>query len=232
MPVKYKILAFICFAAFFAACNSNAQQTNISVSEFEKAVSAGTVQVLDVRTPAEYQAGHLKNALLANWNNEDEFRERTKALDKGIPVYAYCLGGSRSGAAAEWLKSRGYTVFNLSGGINAWKREGKPVEQAVLAKQMTIQDFEIKIPADKTVLVDFSAAWCPPCKKMAPVIDSLVAAHGSAFVLLKIDGGEQTDICNALKIDAFPTFVIYKQGKEVWRKQGILKMDELAEKIR
>jgi rhodanese-related sulfurtransferase len=231
MLVKYTLLAFISFAAFFAACHSNAQQTNISVSEFEKAVSAGTVQVLDVRTPAEYQADHLKNALLANWNNEEEFRERIKALDKAIPVYTYCLAGSRSGAAAGWLKSKGYTVFNLSGGISAWKREGKPVEQAVLVKQMTVQDFEMKLPADKTVLIDFGAVWCPPCKKMAPVIDSLVAAHGSKFVLLKIDGGEQTDICKALKIDAFPTFLIYKQGKEVWRKQGLVNMNELAEKI-
>jgi rhodanese-related sulfurtransferase len=231
MQIKYKFLVVICFAAFFTACNSNAQQTNISVSEFEKAVSGGTVQVLDVRTPAEYQSGHLKNAMLANWNNDEEFRERVKALDKKIPVYTYCLSGGRSGAAADWLKKNGYTAFNLSGGISAWKREGKPVEQAAVVKQMTLLEYEEQLPADKTILVDFSAVWCPPCKKMAPVIDSLVAAHGSKFVLLKIDGGEQTDICSALKIESFPTFLIYKQGKEVWRKQGIISMDELAGNI-
>lgn len=232
MRIKNEFLAAICFASLFTACSSNAQQTNIPVSKFEKAVSGGKVQVLDVRTPAEYQSGHLENALLANWNNDEEFRERVKALDKKVPVYTYCLSGGRSAAATEWLNKNGFTAFNLSGGISAWKREGKPVEQAAVVKQMTLQDFEEKLQPDKTILVDFSAVWCPPCKKMAPVIDSLVAAHGSKFALLKIDGGEQTDLCNALKIDAFPTFLIYKQGKEVWRKQGVINMNELAENIR
>lgn len=56
---------------------------------------------------------------------------------------------------------------------------------------------------------------------MAPVLDSLVAKHGDKFVLVKIDGGDQTNICKELNFDGFPTFIIYKQGKEVWRKQGL-----------
>jgi rhodanese-related sulfurtransferase len=231
ISMRYKFLIVSCFAAFLAACNSNAQQVNVQVSEFEKAVTGSTVQVLDVRTPAEYQSGHLKDALLANWNNHDEFLERVKALDKKVPVYTYCLGGGRSSDATEWLRKNGFIAFNLSGGINAWKKEGKPVEQAVAVRQMTLQEFEKKLVPDKTVLVDFSAVWCPPCKKMAPVVDSLVLAHGNAFVLVKIDGGEQTDICNVLNIEAFPTFIVYKQGKEVWRKQGIVSMNELAGKL-
>jgi thioredoxin-like negative regulator of GroEL len=63
---------------------------------------------------------------------------------------------------------------------------------------------------------------------MAPVLDSLVLANGSRFTLVKIDGGDQTDICKELKIDAFPTFLVYKNGKEVWRKQGLVDAKELV----
>jgi rhodanese-related sulfurtransferase len=54
---------------------------------------------LDVRTAAEYQSGYLKNALLANWNDETEFKERIIALNKNKPVYTYCLSGARSHVA-------------------------------------------------------------------------------------------------------------------------------------
>jgi hypothetical protein len=63
---------------------------------------------------------------------------------------------------------------------------------------------------------------------MIPLVDSLLITHGSQFVLLKIDGGEQTAICKELKVDGFPTFIIYKQGKEIWRKQGMVETKEFV----
>ena len=209
-------------AMVFFSCNGIAQQTNLSVDEFQKAIEGSNMQLLDVRTPGEYQTGHIKNALQADWTNEAEFKKRASALDKSKPVYTYCLSGGRSGAAAEWLRQNGFTAYNLSGGLSAWKRADKPVEQMEQVKQITIQEYLALVPTDKTVLVDFSAVWCPPCKKMAPVLDSLVKTDGTKFVFVKIDGGQQTSICKELNVDAFPTFIIYKKGKEVWRKQGIV----------
>ncbi len=224
MITKINLFLLICCVSLLSACNSNAQQTNLSVPEFEKAIAQSNIQLLDVRTPGEYQSGHLSNALLADWNNDKEFELRAKALDKSKPVYTYCLSGARSSAATDWLRQNGFTAYNLTGGISAWKRADKPVEQAAAVKQITMQEYMAQIPIDKTVLVDFSAVWCAPCKKMAPVLDSLVLTHGDKFVLVKIDGGEQTDICKELNIDGFPTFIIYKQGKEVWKKQGLTDM--------
>ena len=222
MNFKNYFFASVCSAILLFSCKSNAQQTNLSVDEFQKAISQHDIQLVDVRTPIEYQSGHLKNALLADWNNEAEFQQRAKALDKNKPVYTYCLSGARSNAATQWLRQNGFTAYNLTGGINAWKKADMPVEQAVAVKQISLQEYFSQIPKDKTVLVDFSAVWCPPCKKMAPVLDSLIKTDGFKFVLVKIDGGSQTDICKEMNIGAFPTFLIYKQGKEVWRKQGII----------
>jgi len=89
------IIALSCLS-ILTACNSQAQQTNLSVAEFEKGIAQNNIQVLDVRTPGEYQSGHLKNALLADWNNDTEFQQRVKALDKSKPVYTYCLSGAEA----------------------------------------------------------------------------------------------------------------------------------------
>lgn len=228
MKLKKNLLLFICCISLLSACNNNSQQTNLSVAEFEKGIAQTNTQLLDVRTPGEYQSGHLKNAMLADWNNETEFQERVKALDKTKPVYTYCLSGARSNAATDWLKQNGFTAYNLSGGIAAWKNADKPVDMAETKRQITINEYMAQIPKDKTVLVDISAVWCPPCKVMAPIIDSLVRTNGTQFVLVKVDGGEQSDICKELKIEGFPTFIIYKQGKEVWRKQGLTEAKEFV----
>lgn len=222
MKVKYFFFLIACCLCMLSSCNSQAQETNLSVPEFEKAITKSNIQILDVRTTGEYQAGHLKNALLADWNNEVVFKERAKGLDKNKPVYTYCLSGARSNAATQWLRQNGFTAYNLSGGISAWKRADKPIEQFGNVKQLTMIEYMAQISKDKTVLVDFTAVWCAPCKKMAPVIDSLIKTHGSQFILMKVDGGIQTDICKELKIEGFPTFIIYKKGKEVWRKEGLL----------
>ena len=231
MRFRNRLCLFICCVSVLTSCNLNAQQSNLSVAEFEKAIAQHNIQVLDVRTPGEYQSGHLENAMLADWNNETEFKERVKSLDKSKPVYTYCLSGGRSGAASGWLRQNGFTAYNLNGGINAWKNAGKPLEQVTIVSQITLSEYLAQIPKDKTVLVDFSAVWCPPCKKMAPVLDSLVKTNGSKFLLVKIDGAAQNNICRELKIDAFPTFVIYKQGKEIWRKQGLVTINEFVEKL-
>ena len=224
------------FGLFFSSllilsCNSNSQEPNLSVPDFEKGIAQQNIQLLDVRTNGEYQSGHLQHALWADWTNQTEFQERVKALDKNKPVYTYCLSGGRSGAATKWLNENGFTAYNLSGGISAWKQANKPIEQTVTVPQISMQEYLSKIPSNKTVLVDFGAVWCPPCKAMAPILDSLVAADGSKFILVKIDGGDQTSICKALKVDGFPTFIIYKGGKEVWRKSGMVAASELVKQL-
>ncbi|UEG50127.1 thioredoxin fold domain-containing protein [Ferruginibacter lapsinanis] len=229
--MKKIFFLLVSYVSLLTACNSEAQVNNLSVDEFEKAISKTDIQLLDVRTADEYQSGHLNNSMLADWNNKTEFAERVKALDKAKPVYTYCLARARSKAATEWLLQNGFNAYNLTGGIKAWKAANKPLVQAVSVKQMTMQEYMEQIPLDKTVLVDISADWCPPCRKMAPVVDSLVAMHGSKFVLLKINGAEQTGIGVELKVQSFPAFFIYKEGKIVWQKEGIVDIKEFIQQL-
>ncbi len=224
---KYFIPLFSLFS-FLISCTSQAQQTDLTVQVFDNAIAQNNIQLLDVRTAAEYQSGHLKNALLANWNDNSEFQARIKALDKNKPVYTYCLSGARSHAATVWLRQNGFAAYNLSGGINAWKNAGMPIDMLKTAPQMTLDDYMTKIPKNRTVLVDIGAVWCPPCKTMSPIVDSLAAANADRFVLVKIDGGDQTDICGKLGVSGFPTFIVYKNGKEVLRKEGLVDAREIS----
>ena len=202
------------------SCNSNAQNSTITVDEFEKSIAQKDIQLLDVRTAEEFQSGHLQNALQANWNNMSEFQERVAALDKSKPVYIYCLSGGRSNAAMTWLGEQGFSkVYNMKGGINAWKQANKAVQGNSNVPQITMQAYLDQIAKDKTVLVDIGAEWCPPCKKMKPIVETLEKEKQN---IVKIDGGAQTELCKQLNVSAFPTFIVYKNGVEVTRKTGVL----------
>ncbi len=86
-------------------------------------------QLIDVRTPAEYQTGHLPHSTLINYKNKD-FRDKIAQLDKGKPVMVYCAAGGRSTAAAALLEELGFPkVYELEGGITRWRDAGQAVEQ-------------------------------------------------------------------------------------------------------
>ena len=216
------------------SCKGQAGSSDkINADEFNKKITGGQVQLLDVRTAGEFKSGHIENALQADWNNMTQFIERIQYVDKDKPVYVYCLAGMRSAAAAEWMRKNGYhTVIELEGGINAWKKAEKPLEGASTEKQMTIDEYWAGIPKDKITLVDFGAKWCPPCVKMEPVLAELQATKELNFLLVKVDGGIHTDVMNTLKTEPIPFFIVYKKGKEVWRKQGIVSKKELLAQLK
>lgn len=81
----------------------------------------GELQLLDVRQPGEYRAGHLPGGILIPLK---ELPDRLSELDPGKPVLVYCAVGGRSLVAAQLLNGQGFTeVYNLSGGIKAWQAE-------------------------------------------------------------------------------------------------------------
>jgi len=230
--MKNVFLAHLLLFAF--SCNSqNETSAKLTADEFEQAIQAKDIQILDVRTAGEFKSGFIKNALQADWTNKDQFKDRIQYVDKTKPVYIYCLVGGRSAAAATWLRENGYSkVTELQGGINAWKASNKPLAGSSNEKQLTMDQYLASIPKDKNVLVDFGAPWCPPCVKMAPVIDDLQQTKGVDFLLMKIDAGVHTDIMKELNIEPIPQFIIYKKGKEVWRKDGIVSKEELIKQLK
>jgi rhodanese-related sulfurtransferase len=210
----------------------NAFCQQLTTADFEKGITVKNTQLLDVRTAAEYSSGHIANSLQADWNNQDQFRSRAGHLDKTKPLYVYCASGGRSKAAAQWLRTNGYTeVYELTGGFIQWKRDGRPVEGVPATSPMTMDAFNAEIAGSGVVLVDIGAPWCPPCRKMEPVLQSLQRDMAGKYKLVKIDAGIHTDLMKQLKASEIPTFILYHHGREIWRKTGIVEVDELKKVI-
>jgi len=86
-----------------------------------------SVILVDVRTPEEYGQGHIKGSRLVNYY-EANFHSQLETLPKDKTVILYCRSGHRSGEALKFLVSIGYSrVFNMIGGIIAWRKEKLPL---------------------------------------------------------------------------------------------------------
>lgn len=215
---------------FFVACHSSAQ--NIDANVFEQKLNAGGAQVLDVRTAGEFIGGHLKNVLQADWTDREQFVERTKHLDKNKTLLIYCASGIRSAQAAAFLKQEGFReVINLQGGIAAWNAAGKPVVRQEGVAELTSTTFNATVANNQIVLVDVGAEWCPPCKKMEPVLESLSKEFQGKFTLLNVDGGRDLTVMKEIGASVLPTFMVYKNGKLSWKKEGIVTLQELKDAL-
>jgi rhodanese-related sulfurtransferase/glutaredoxin len=226
------IALFVLQASLLLSCTAQQGSQELDPNSFEKGIASENIQLLDVRTAGEFKSGYIKKSQQADWNDKKQFTDRVQYIDKNKPVYVYCLSGARSASAADWLRKQGYLeVYHLKGGMISWKANNKPVEGAIATKQMTAEEYQSSINSSATVLVDFGADWCPPCKKMEPVLEALQKEHGANYKLVKVDGGKDVEIMKANKVDALPVFIIYKNGKEVWRGQGIVSKEELIKNL-
>lgn len=102
---------------------------NVSSRDMKKAIESETgVVVLDVRQPTEVMVGKIPGAENIDIR-QDEFWLKFKQLNREKKYYVYCDNGGRSTSAARVMKQMGFkNVYNLLGGIEAWKSEGYIVE--------------------------------------------------------------------------------------------------------
>jgi rhodanese-related sulfurtransferase len=121
----FSLFLFFNFLQFTACAQSTTQTAPLSPDEFEQKIAQASVQLIDVRTPEEYAAGHIGTAVNINFYHP-EFKEKMDKLDKNKPVAVYCAAGGRSGKASNTLKGMGFkTIYDLAGGVGAWQAKGK-----------------------------------------------------------------------------------------------------------
>jgi len=219
------LFLMVSFLMSCAQTSTNASLT-LNATAFKEAIAAKNIQVLDVRTAAEFNGGHIQNALQANWLDQKEFTDRTQHLDKNLPVYVYCQAGARSASAQAALEAKGYKVINLEGGMSNWKMNGFPVDGAGDKAQMRVEDLNTTTSSNKIVLVEVGADWCPPCRKMLPVLETLKQKPAAPFYFLRVDGGNDIDVMKSLNAEGLPTFILFKNGKEIWRHEGLVTVEE------
>ena len=143
--MKCKFCVSLLFmASFLISCaqTSTSLSRVLNAAAYKEAINAKNIQVLDVRTAAEFNGGHIQNSLQANWLDSKEFKNRTQHLDKSKVIYIYCQSGGRSASAQEALMQAGYQVVNLEGGMSNWKMQQMPVEGSGNTVQMRVADFQ------------------------------------------------------------------------------------------
>jgi len=205
---------------------------NVDALKFNELIQSGNGIVLDVRTPQEFSRGHIANSTLISVSDRD-FTNKVTMLQKDKPIYVYCLSGSRSRAAANYLANNGFKqVYNLQHGLIDWQGNNLPLEQSATiaasnSKIYTPSDFKTLTSSNKLVFVDFNAVWCAPCKTMSPVIDKLLENYKQKVKVEKIDMEANRELAQSLDVQSIPGFVLFKNGQKIWSGKGVLSYDEL-----
>ena len=120
--MKKLLLFFLLFS-----CTEKKEMMSLSPEDFNaKYKSTSNAILLDVRTDEEVKEGALPHA--QNIVYDDSFANKLESLSKEAPIFVYCAAGKRSAKAAEIMKAKGFKkVYQLKGGLNAWKDAKLPL---------------------------------------------------------------------------------------------------------
>ena len=231
--MKFPKILLLIVSVVFISCNDKKSSSfeSLHPKEFaEKIKTTDHPQILDVRTPDEFESEHIDNAKNVNWNSND-FEAKAASYDKSKPVFVYCLSGGRSKKAAAKLKELGFnTVYELDGGFLNWNEEGFGIPAAVEAG-MSMNDFNDLLNSDKKVLVDFYAVWCGPCKQMEPFLLTMQKDMADKVKIIRIDVDKNKTLATQLKIDQLPTIVLYENKAVQWKTTGFISEEDLKKQL-
>lgn len=116
-------------SSLFSCQQQKGNFKTLPVKEFAALIQDEDVQRLDVRTVAEYSEGHIAGTLNLNVLDEAFAAIADSTLQKDKPIALYCRSGKRSQKAAAILSEKGYTVYELDKGFNAWQEAGEKIEK-------------------------------------------------------------------------------------------------------
>lgn len=88
------------------------------------------------------------------------------------------------------------------------------------------------INSGKTVLVDFFAEWCGPCKMMPPILKAVKDEMGDSVTILKVDVDKNPATAQSLHIQGVPTLIIFKNGEVKWRQSGVVQARQLQQVLK
>lgn len=90
-----------------------------------------------------------------------------------------------------------------------------------------METFSDVISADRLVLVDFFATWCGPCKAMHPILEQLKQQLGDRLRIIKIDVDKNQAVAAQYQVQAVPTLMLFRGGRQLWRQSGAVPLQQL-----
>lgn len=95
------------------------------------------------------------------------------------------------------------------------------------------KNFEEEVlKSDKTILIDFWASWCGPCKMMSPVVDEIAEEMNGTVKVCKTNIDEEQNLAVKYNVMSIPTFVVIKAGKEIGRTIGVQDKEEIKKLLK
>ncbi|GAP71643.1 thioredoxin [Candidatus Symbiothrix dinenymphae] len=101
-----------------------------------------------------------------------------------------------------------------------------------MAKQVTDDNFEELLHGDKSLVVDFWAEWCGPCRMISPIIEELEAEYAGRVEIGKCNVDDCIDLPTEYRILSIPTILFFKEGKQVDKIVGAASKDAIEAKIK
>ena len=90
----------------------------------------------------------------------------------------------------------------------------------------------ILFESQEPLLVDFYADWCGPCQTLAPVLEKVVAELKGKVTLFKVNVDKHPQLAQQFAIRSIPHLMLFKRGKILWRKGGLLTSTELLKQLK
>ena len=188
---------------------------------YSKIQSEKNPQIIDARGAEEFALNHINGAVNFNLESKD-YAAQVAKLDKSKPVFTYSIGAGRSVWLADDLLKKGFKeAYSLEGGIANWIGNGKPFYANTKSK-LTLAEYKKIIAENKDVLVDIGSKYCAPCKKVKPILETIKAQYGNNLKIVEIELEDSPQVIADLKtVKVFPTLILYKEGKIVFKKEGL-----------
>jgi thioredoxin 1 len=91
---------------------------------------------------------------------------------------------------------------------------------------------EVLLKSQELLLVDFYADWCGPCQTLAPILDRVVAELEGKVTLYKVNVDKHPQLSQQFAIRSIPHIMLFKKGKILWRKGGLITSAELLKQLK
>ncbi|MFN3784435.1 MAG: rhodanese-like domain-containing protein [Spirosomataceae bacterium] len=224
-----KIFRYVPYFFLFVFHFTFAQQKSLSPDALlQLQREEKTLKLIDLRPVEQFQRGHLKFALSLDYEQDDFLDNLRLRISKNTPIVLYCSTGKLSKEAQTYISELGYNrVYYIEGGFDEWITQAKPYVSDYQTTEpiasITYTQMQRAAQSFPLYIGLFVGPSCDACAKENQLLNEVFP---EAQVTL-LTGQRVIGLREQLNIKQYPTLLVFKNGKQVWRIDGSSSREEL-----